>query len=126
MADIKKVKQGMYILHKNEPHLVLKNYIVTTGTHCHVKNKLDVKGLFSGKYEILTFSPHDNVEDVEIIRKKAQLLSSTNNSLQIMDLVSYETFEATADEEIMNKLKDGDEVTYIEFNNARKVIEKRG
>ena len=121
MIEIKKVKPGHYILHKDEPYRVIKNQIVVTGTHSHTKNKLEMKGLFNDKYESVVHPPHDKLEDVEIIRKKAQLLSKTGNVGQVMDMVSYETFDAN----LPDGLNEGDEVTYIEFKGQATILEKR-
>jgi len=124
--EIKKIRPGDYIMYKDEPYRIKKNQIVVTGTHSHTKNRLDMVGLFSGKAESATFPPHERLEGVDIVRKKAQLLSRTGGSMQIMDLVSYETFDAMAQGEVAEDLTEGDEVTYIEFQGRVIVMEKRG
>jgi translation initiation factor 5A len=124
MIDIKKVRPGDYILFKDEPYRVIKNQIVVTGTHSHAKNKLDMQGLFNGKYETVVLPPHERLDDVEIVRKRAQLISKQGETVQIMDLVSYETFD-TAMNDALKELNEGDEVTYIEFRGMATVLEKR-
>ena len=123
--EVKHIKAGSYIVYKDQPYQVKKNQIVVTGTHSHTKNRLDIKALFTDKNESIVFPPHERMEMAEILRKKAQVISKASN-LQIMDMVSYETVDAEADEELMQELNEGDEVTYVEFNNMRKVLEKRG
>jgi translation elongation factor IF5A len=122
--EVKHIKAGSYVLYKDQPFQVKKNQIVVTGTHSHTKNRLDMKGVFSDQNESIVFPPHERLEILEILRKKAQIISKSPR-LQIMDMVSYETVDAEADEKLLNELNEGDEVTYIEFNNARKVLEKR-
>jgi len=122
--EVKHIRSGVYILYKGQPFQVKKNQIVVTGTHSHTKNRLDMKGVFSDQNESIVFPPHERLEILDIMRKKAQIISKSAG-LQIMDLVSYETVDAEADDELMSELSEGDEVTYIEFNNARKVLEKR-
>ena len=123
MIEIKRLKPGHYIIHKEQPHRVLKNQIVVTGTHSHTKNKLELQNMLNDKYETLTFPPHEHMDNVDIIRKKAQLLSMQENLAQIMDLVSYETFNA-AIKDGSDDLEEGDEVSYIEFQSNAFVIDK--
>lgn len=115
----------MHILHKGEPHRVLKNQIVVTGTHSHTKNKLELQGIFSGKYENIVLPPHETLETVDIIRKAGQLIAKSKNKGQIMDLVSYETFDAEVQEELLEQLQEGDQVTFLEFQGKVIVLEKR-
>jgi translation elongation factor P/translation initiation factor 5A len=123
MKPVKELQKGDYILHRGEPYRVLNKENVTFGTHTHTKLKVAVEGLFSGGSEILTLMPHSNVEDVDIIRKKGQVIAL--QPLQVMDLVSYETFNATSDEELLQQLHEGNEVTFVEFNGTVKVLETR-
>jgi translation initiation factor 5A len=124
MIEIKKVRPGDYILFKDEPYRVIKNQIVVTGTHSHTKNKLDLQGLFNSKYETVVLPPHERLDDVEIVRKRAQLISKQGESAQIMDLVSFETFEAAMND-ALKEINEGEEVTYIEFRGMATVLEKR-
>jgi len=125
MTEVKKLGKGSYILHKNEPYIVKLSQTVVTGTHTHTKVKLTIQGLFSRTNDSVVFSPHETVEEVDIVRKKAQILSKQGASSQIMDLVSFETKNAEIGPDLENEIKEGDEITYIEFNNKVKVIEKR-
>ena len=122
--EVRNLRPGEYILYKNQPYQIKKNQIVVTGTHSHTKNKLDLKALFSEQSESVVLPPHDRFDTIEILRKKAQVLSKVP-SLQVMDMISYETFDAIADENVLSQLNEGDEVTFVEFNNLRKVIDKR-
>ena len=124
MTSVRDIKVGRYVLSRNEPSKVIKKEIVTVGTHMHSKTKLTVHGLFSGRTEILTLANHENVEEVAIINKKGQLVAKLpENRIQLMDIVSYETFTATVSGDGFNKLKEGDIVTFIEINGRVVVLE---
>lgn len=125
MEDVKKLRPGTYILHKDRPWRVLKNQIVVTGTHSHTKNKLELQNVFSGDYESITLPPHDKVEDIQIIRKLGQLLSKAKEKVQVMDMNTYETFDAEISQELFENLNEGDNVTFIEFNGRISILEKR-
>jgi translation initiation factor 5A len=125
IIEIKHCKKGSYILHKGEPYRIRDIGIVVTGTHSHTKVKLQVEGLFSNLSESFTLPPHERVEEVEIVRKLAQLISKTPDKVQIMDMHSYQTLDADVDTDLKNEINEGNNVTYVEFNGAVKVIEKR-
>ncbi len=124
-VEINQLKKGDYLLHKDEPCIIKDIGLVVFGTHSHAKMKLTVHGLFTGLNETISFPLHHRVEQVEIIRKAAQLLSKTEASAQIMDNVSYETKDAQAAKELLEQLQEGDVITYVEFNNTARVLEKR-
>ena len=123
MKPVKELRKGDYIIHRNEPCIVLRKENVAYSTHSHTKVKIDVQGLFTNFLDTLAFMPHANVEDVDIIRKRGQLISKA--PVQVMDLVSYETMNAEAPEEVLSALNDGDEVTFVEHGGVVMVLEKR-
>ena len=67
----------------------------------------------------------DRVDIVEIIKKEGQVVSKTDDKVQIMDNVSYETLDGTAPKELLNELNEGDQVTFIDFNGNIQILEKR-
>jgi translation elongation factor P/translation initiation factor 5A len=123
MISLKDVEKGTCILNRGEPAKVVKKENVTAGTHMHVKVKLTIQGLFSGKTELLTLTSHELVEDVDIKNKRGQVIAK--DPLQIMDLVSYETVEADTLPELRGQVNEGDTVSFIEFEGKRVVVEKR-
>jgi len=125
MIEIKQLKKGDYVLHKGEPALITSIGLVVTGTHSHGKMKVQVRGLFSGTGDSFTLPLHERVQDVEIIRKLAQLIAKNPDNVQVMDMQSFETITAEADKGLMQELSEGDNVTYVEFEGRARVIEKR-
>ncbi|MCP3682316.1 MAG: hypothetical protein GY861_06460 [bacterium] len=125
MKPVKEVKKGEYIVHRNEPCKIMKKENVTFSSHSHTKLKIDLEGLFSNFKETVTLLPHESVEDVEIIRKKGQVVARLADKVQVMDLVSYETMDGDVDRDLLEQLNEGDEVTFVGFNEQVKVLEKR-
>ena len=68
---------------------------------------------------------HFQVDILDIMRKSGQVISKTNDIIQIMDTVSYETLDAEADEELINDLNEGDEITFVNVEGNVKIMEKR-
>lgn len=125
MKGVKELKKGDHIVHNDAPYRVLRKELVAVGTHSHSKVKIIAQGVFNGTTETLIYAPHTTVDDVEIIKKKGQIIANQEQNLQVMDLVSYETINASARTELKNELREGDEVTFVEFNGTARVLEKR-
>ncbi|MDP7116336.1 MAG: hypothetical protein QF915_04720 [Candidatus Woesearchaeota archaeon] len=124
--EINKVKKGNYILHKEEPVMIEEIGLVVYGTHSHAKMKLTVSGVFSDLNETFTLPLHHRVDKLDIIRKAGQLIAKNPDNLQVMDNVSFATIDAEAASELMEELAEGDTVTFIEYGNKARVVEKRG
>ncbi len=125
MIDLKKLKKGSYVVHENEPCIVKDIKFVVTGTHSHTKAKLMLESLFSGKSHVLSLPLHEQMQEADIIRKCATVVSKSKGKLQIMDVVNFETFDADISDELMEQAAEGNQVTYIQFENATKVLEVR-
>ncbi len=126
MIKVADARAGTCIMNRGEPAKVIKKERVTVGTHMHSKTKLTVQGLFSGRSEVLTLGHHENLEDIEIINKKGQVVAKIPpNQLQLMDLISYETLSATVADEVFQKLQEGSMVTFIDFNGKVIVMEAK-
>lgn len=125
MTEAKDLKKGNYIKYNNEVLRVIKKEVVVYGTHSHSKTKLFVQGLINKGEKSINLNHHDQVEELDIIRKSAQVLSKSADKVQIMDSHSYETIDASADEELLNELNEGDEVTFIEVEGNARILEKR-
>ena len=126
MIKVADAKISTCIMNRGEPAKVVRKERVTVGTHMHSKIKLTVQGLFSGRSEVLTLGHHENLEDIEIINKKGQVVAKIPpNQLQLMDLISYETLSATVADEVFQKLQEGSMVTFIDFNGKVIVMEAK-
>ena len=122
MVSASELSKGNCFLYKGDVVKVNKKELVTYGTHSHTKLKLFVEHLFTGKSDVLTFAHQDSVEKVDVMKKKATVISK--DPLQIMDLVSYETKDATADEEVKSSIVEGDNIIFVDYKGEVKVLEK--
>jgi len=125
MSTATELKKGSYFIHNNEPVRVNRKEVVVYGTHSHSKLKIFIQGLSEKGERSINLHHTDKVEIIEIIKKVGQVISKTDDKVQIMDNVSYETLDGTASQELHNELNEGDLVTFIDFNDNIKIIEKR-
>lgn len=122
MASASDLDRGKCFLYKGKVVKVDKKELVAYGTHCHSKLKFYVEDVFTGKQESMTMAHQDNVELVDVMKKKATVLSK--NPLQIMDIVSFETKEAEADPELLEQINENDIVIFVDYKGKVRVTEK--
>ena len=119
------LERGSYFIYNNEPVRVLRKEVIVVGTHSHSKLKFYIQGLNEKSERSINFHHTDKVEIVDIVRKLGQIISKTNNKIQLMDMVTYETLDANSPAGLYNDLNENDLVTFIEFRNKVEIIEKR-
>ena len=125
MPTASELKRGSYFVYNGEPVCVVRKEIVVYGTHSHSKLKFYIQGLNKKGERSINLHHTDKVEILDITRKTGQIISKTNDKVQIMDSVSYETVDANAPEELLNELNEGDQVTFVDLNGDIQIIEKR-
>ena len=125
MVDLKKLKKGNYVVWEDEPCIIKNLEFVVYSTHSHTKAKIELQGLFSGKAISTSLPLHEQLQEADIIRKCATIISKTKDKLQIMDAMTFETIDADVDNELFEMATENDQVTYVQFNNAAKVLEIR-
>ncbi len=127
MAAAQELQRGSYFIYNSEVVRVLRKEVIVVGTHSHSKLKFYIQGLNEKGERSVNLGHADKVEIVDIVRKLGQVISKTsNNKVQVMDMVSYETLDANASPELLSELNEGSQVTFIELNGNVEIIEKRG
>ncbi len=89
MAQTNKIYKGMFILFRNEPHVVLDNVFSTQG-RVSAFNKTRLKSLISGKVINQVFKASESVEEVEVTSKTMQFLYVDGEVAYFMDPGTYE------------------------------------
>ena len=125
MSTASELQRGSYFIYNNEPVMVLRKEVIVVGTHSHSKLKFYIQGLNEKSERSVNFHHTDKVEIVDIVRKLGQIIAKTNNKVQVMDMVSYETLDANAPPELFNELNIGDNVTFIELKGNVEILQKR-
>ena len=125
MPVASELQNGNYFIYKGEIVRVNRKEVVVYGTHSHSKLKFFIQGLYEKGERTINFHQTDRVEIVEIVRKLGQVVSKTSDKVQVMDLVSFDTFNANVPSELLGTLNESDQVTFIEFNGEVKILEKR-
>lgn len=121
MADktsvgIGQLKEGGFVILDGVPCKVTRVQISTSGKHGHAKVRLDATGLMDGTNRSIIKPSHDSVEVPILEKKKAQVLSITNDGkAQIMDMDNFETLELDIPDDRKDEVVPPNEVEYFEI-----------
>ena len=128
--DVKPIKAGQakvgtYILHNNDVYVIKDSEKSKAGKHGHAKVRMTIENIFTGAKTSIVVPADDKLQSPIINKRTGQVLAITPDSVQIMDLESYETFETVipSDAEIKDKLEPNAEIEYWEVV-GRKVIRR--
>jgi translation elongation factor P/translation initiation factor 5A len=119
------LERGKFFEYKGEILQVMRRSLVNCGTHSHTKLVFTVCDINGKKEREITMGHNEKVDIIDIMKKKANVISKSDNGLQIMDAVSYETLDATADSDILATINEGDEVLFIDYKGVRVLGKKK-
>lgn len=120
--EIRNLKVNHYMMIDDEPCKIKSINTSKPGKHGEAKARIQGIGIFDGKKHSL-ISPVTHKVRVPIIdKRKGQVISIQSNEVKIMDMETYETFGlAVEDDEIMDKIEQGQEVDYLETVGKKKI-----
>jgi translation initiation factor 5A len=125
--DLGSLKVGSYIIIDNEPCRIVSYDHSKPGKHGSAKARVAAMGVFDGSKHSLVSPVSANVEVPLINKKNGQIISISGDTLQIMDLETFEVFETSAvEEEIRTKIRQGGEVEYWQVLDRVKIVRVKG
>ena len=125
--DLGSLKVGSYIIIDNEPCRIVSYDHSKPGKHGSAKARVAAMGVFDGSKHSLVSPVSANVEVPLINKKNGQIISISGDTLQIMDLETFEVFETSSvEEEIRNKIRQGGEVEYWQVLDRVKIVRAKG
>ena len=123
-ADLGSVKAGSYIIINDEPCRIVEYDKSKPGKHGSAKARVVAIGIFDGSKRSIV-SPVSAGIEIPIIEKRVgQVISILANSIQLMDMETFETFDATLpnDEKLQKKIIEGVEVEYWRVLGKTKIV----
>jgi len=123
-AELGSLKNGNFIVIDGEPCRIVEITKAKTGKHGSAKAHVVAIGIFTGNKKTLVAPVSQRVEVPIIDKRTAQVIAVTGDTVQLMDLETYETLESEMPEEpeIKDKLQPGAEVEYWEVMGKRKIM----
>ncbi len=112
VVDVGTLKVGSYVLVDDVACIVKNVQISKPGKHGSTKARVDAVGIIDEQKRIFIKPTSDRVEVPIIEKKNAQVLSIHENTANVMDMETYETFDLKISEELQGQVKEGDSVVY--------------
>lgn len=123
-VELGSIKVGSYVMVDDEPCRIVGYVKSKPGKHGSAKARVVAIGVFDNVKRTFV-KPVSSQVDVPLIEKRsAQVLAMLPYTVQLMDLETYEIFEALhpEDEDLKNKLANGIEVEYWRILGKTKII----
>lgn len=125
--ELGSLKVGSYIIIDNEPCRIVSYDHSKPGKHGSAKARISAIGVFDGSKHSMVSPVSANVDVPLIDKRSGQIISISGQSLQIMDLETFEVFETNAANDEMNdKIRQGGEVEYWKVLERIKVVRAKG
>ena len=121
LIDAHGAKAGTTIMIEGEAYTVRSNDISKSGKHGASKCRIEAVNIITGNKKVLACPGAERFEVPMIEKKKAQVLSVSNDSASVMDLESYETLELPYIAELKEQLAPEKQVEYWDIE-GKKVI----
>ena len=106
-AEAKEIKIGKYLLIDKEPYKVSKIDMSAPGKHGHAKLSITASAMFKNTKKIISLPSDATIEIPIITRKNAQIISVNGDSVQIMDMETYEMSDLEIPDEFKNEVGEG-------------------
>ena len=121
LKSAKEIGKGSFIIIDGIPCKVVEIETSAPGKHGAAKSRITAVGIFDGAKKTLLLSGHGEVPVPEILKKRAQVVSITENSAQLMDLENYDIFDSQIPADLKGALKAGAEVEVLETMGKRAI-----
>jgi len=118
------LKEGSYLLIDGIPSKVKGIDKSKAGRHGSTKARISAFGIFDSQKRQLLKPMSAEVEVPIIKRGNAQVVAVMGETIQIMDLKSYDCFNVQKPKE-MGGLKSGVELEYIKYGEDARILKKR-
>ncbi len=125
-GSMKDLRPGRFLLIDGVPCRVVEIDVSSPGKHGAAKMRITAVGIFDGSKKTLLKPSSADIEVPVINKKKAQVVSITENLVQLMDLETYETYEVPIPDDLKGSLKPGVEVEVMESMNKKAISRVMG
>lgn len=130
-ADLGTVKEGSYIIIDGEPCKVVSRDHFKPGKHGSAKVRLVAISILTGSKKSYVSQAESRIDIPMIDKRSGQVTSVMDNSIQLMDLQTFEVFETpkpTPEEmaELGGPLGPGTEVEYWSMMGKNKIMRVKG
>lgn len=127
VVEVRTLKKGKFVVIDGEPCKIVGIQTSKPGKHGAKKARIEGIGVLDGQKRSLV-KPVESKIDIPLIeRKAAQILAIMGNTIQLMDMETYETFELRkpGPGDIEGTIVEGAEIEYLEAMGRQKIVRVR-
>jgi len=122
LAEVRTLKENRYMLIDDDPCKIMSISTSKPGKHGEAKARIEAIGIFDGQKRSVVHPVKHKVGVPIIDKRSAQILALMGeDTVQLMDLETYETFEMQIPEELKGQLKPGNEILYLQAMGKKKI-----
>jgi translation initiation factor 5A len=127
-VELGSIKVGSYVMIENEPCRIVDYSKSKPGKHGAAKARVVAIGVFDGVKRSFVKPVDSNVEVPLIEKRSGQVISLQPSAAQLMDLETYEVFEAPypQEQDLKSRLANGVEVEYWRILGRTKIMRTKG
>ena len=121
VAEVRTLKANRYLIIDGEPCKIVNITTSKPGKHGEAKARIEAFGIFDGQKRSIVHPVKHKVQVPLIDKRTAQVLAIMGSEVQLMDLVTYETFNIPIPDEFEGEMEPGKEIQYLEALGRRKI-----
>ncbi|MEE9440909.1 MAG: translation initiation factor IF-5A [Candidatus Thermoplasmatota archaeon] len=122
LSEVRLLRVNRYVILDDEPCKIMSISTSKPGKHGEAKARIEAIGIFDGQKRSVVHPVKHKVHIPIIDKRNAQILSLMGeDTVQLMDLETYETFEMPIPDEYKGKLAPGNEIMYLEALGKKKI-----
>ena len=122
LSEVRLLRVNRYVILDDEPCKIMSISTSKPGKHGESKARIEAIGIFDGQKRSVVHPVKHKVHVPIIDKRNAQILSLMGeDTVQLMDLETYETFEMSIPDEYKGKLAPGNEIMYLEALGKKKI-----
>jgi translation initiation factor 5A len=119
------LKEGGYLLIEDVACQIKSIEKSKPGKHGAAKARITAVGLFNNQKKTALMATTDEGEVPIVTRGNAQINAVMGDTLNMMDMTSYEVFDTTKPKDVPG-IKQGDEVEYMRLDDQVRVMRRKG
>lgn len=120
-AEIRALREGRYVLIDDEPCKITKINVSKPGKHGEAKSRVEGVSIFDGSKKSFVHPVSHKCKIPMIDKRAAQVLAIIGEEVQLMDMVTYETFNVPIPDEFREALVEGVEIQYLVAMDRKKI-----
>ncbi|MCD6203544.1 MAG: translation initiation factor IF-5A [Methanophagales archaeon] len=122
-TEVRTLKEGRYVVIDDEPCTIVSITTSKPGKHGAAKARIEGIGVFDSQKRTAIQPVTAKIYVPVIERRSGQVLSITDDTVQVMDLEDYSTIEIKLPEELKEKgrIEPGKEIPFLHYEGRYKI-----